>query len=187
MIESSLETLPVEPTAADRRDLVALLIGCVRAGASIGFTQAITEAEAEWFWRTVFDALPGGHRVVLVIREPAAGEGEEGAGRIVASAQLVFASMPNSRHRAEVQKVMVLPSHRRRGLAARLMREIEARAQARGVWLLFLDTSDSHAGAGELYESLGYVYVGGIPGYALDTHGRPEKNAIYYKTLAPGG
>jgi hypothetical protein len=31
-----------------------------------------------------------------------------------------------------------------------------------------------------------YVYVGGIPGYALDPGGTPEKNAIFYKTLAPG-
>jgi GNAT superfamily N-acetyltransferase len=83
-----------------------------------------------------------------------------------------------------VQKVMVLPTHRRRGLAARLMEEVEITARARGVWLLFLDTSDSHAGARAFYDALRYVYVGGIPGYALDTHGTPEPNAIYYKTLA---
>src|SRR5690606_27297347 len=95
-----------------------------------------------------------------------------------------FETKPNGRHRAEVQKVMVLPSHRRRGIAARLMTEIERRARERGVWLLFLDTSDSHAGAREFYEALDYVYVGGIPGYALDPRGVPERNAIFYKTLA---
>jgi ribosomal protein S18 acetylase RimI-like enzyme len=81
---------------------------------------------------------------------------------------------------------MVRPSHRRRGIAARLMGRLEAAARARGVRLLFLDTSDSHSGARDLYAALDYTYVGGIPGYALDPAGTPEKNAIYYKTLAPG-
>ena len=40
-------------------------------------------------------------------------------------------------------------------------------------------------GAGHFYESLGYTYAGGIPDYALDPDGRPMKNAIYYKILAP--
>jgi ribosomal protein S18 acetylase RimI-like enzyme len=65
------------------------------------------------------------------------------------------------------------------------MAEIETAARARGVRLLFLDTSDSHAGARELYDALGYAYVGGIPGYALNPAGVPEQNAIYYKALEP--
>jgi acetyltransferase len=68
-----------------------------------------------------------------------------------------------------------------------LMDALEATARQRGVRLLFLDTSDSHAGARAFYDALRYVYVGGIPGYALDPHGTPEPNAIYYKTLAPAG
>jgi hypothetical protein len=32
-------------------------------------------------------------------------------------------------------------------------------------------------------ESLGYTFAGGIPDFALDADGRPEKNAIYYKKL----
>ena len=34
-----------------------------------------------------------------------------------------------------------------------------------------------------LYESLGDTYAGGIPDYALDPDGCPEKNVIYYKKL----
>ncbi len=176
--EVRLETLPAEPTATDRAGLAALLIACVAAGASIGFLAPLDPMEAEAFWRKVIGEVASGGRTILVARDP--------AGRIVGSAQIGFESKPNGRHRAEVQKVMVLPSHRRRGIAARLMAEIEARARARGVWLLFLDTSDSHAGARELYEALDYRYVGGIPGYALDTHGTPEQNAIFYKTLGAG-
>ena len=114
-------------------------------------------------------------KLVLVARDA--------TGAILGSAQLALESRANGRHRAEVQKVMVRPECRRHGFARRLMAELEAQAQARGVWLLFLDTSDSHAGARQLYEALAYTYVGGIPDYATNPQGEPEQNAIFYKLL----
>ncbi len=170
----------ITPSENDRRQLCELLIACVAHGASIGFLAPLAIAEADAYWQKICGDLPAGNRVLWVARETSDGP-------IVGSAQLALETRANGRHRAEVQKVMVLPSHRRRGIAARLMQEIETLAPARGVRLLFLDTSDSHAGARDFYETLRYVYVGGIPGYALDPHGTPEANAIYYKTLAPAG
>ena len=174
-----IEALRAVPVAQDWAELADLLTACVEGGASIGFLAPLLRAEAEGYWRKIAGDLPGGLRVVLVARD---GVG----GKIVGSAQLALEAKANGRHRAEVQKVMVKPSYRRRGIALRLMSEIEAVARARGVTLLVLDTSDSHSGARELYEVTGYVYVGGIPGYALDPHGVAEQNAIFYKTLAPG-
>jgi ribosomal protein S18 acetylase RimI-like enzyme len=172
------ETLGAVPTARDWAELGDLLTACVEGGASIGFLAPLPKAEAEGFWRKIAGDMTGGLRVVLVARD-----GVEG--KIVGSAQLALEAKANGRHRAEVQKVIVNPSHRRRGIALRLMGEIEAAARARGVTLLLLDTSDSHSGARALYEVAGYLYVGGIPGYALDPHGMAEWNAIFYKTLAP--
>jgi len=57
----------------------------------------------------------------------------------------------------------------------------------RGRTLRWPDPSDRHAGARESFECLESVYAGGIPGYTLDPNGVAEKNAIFYKTLAPGG
>lgn len=171
----------VAPLGADEHAaLISLLTECVAGGASIGFLTPLGRAEAEAYWAKVEGDVRGGSKVLLVAREGALGV-------IVGSAQLGLEARANGRHRAEVQKVMVRPSARRRGIATQLMAAIEAEARARRVTLLFLDTSDSHAGARPLYEALEYVYVGGIPGYALDPHGTPEANAIYYKTLAPGG
>jgi ribosomal protein S18 acetylase RimI-like enzyme len=172
---------PLLPPVAkgDHEQLAGLLMACVAGGASIGFLAPLAPAEAGAYWTRIAGDLVGGHRLLLVAREAP-------GGRIVGSAQLAFESKPNGRHRAEVQKVLVLPSHRRRGIAARLMGKLESAARAREVRLLFLDTSDSHSGARGLYEALDYVYVGGIPGYALDPGGQPEANAIYYKTLALG-
>lgn len=168
-------------TASDRAQLVALLTACVHAGASIGFLAPLASGEAEAYWTKILFDLEGGFRVLLVAREGGVD------GPIVGAAQLACESRANGRHRAEIQKVMVLPAQRRRGIATQLMNALEEAARARGVSLLFLDTSDSHAGARTFYEVLEYVYVGGIPGYALDPRGVPEPNAIFYKTLAPRG
>jgi acetyltransferase len=173
-----LELLGGTLTAADLRDLKALLTDCVNHGASIGFLAPLPEAQAEAYWRKVAGEAQAGQRLIFVAREAP-------GGAIVGSAQLGLESRPNGVHRAEVQKVLVLSTHRRRGIASDLMTAVETAARDRWIRLLFLDTSDSHTGARPFYETLNYVYVGGIPGYALDTHGKPEQNAIYYKTLAP--
>ncbi len=175
-----IEALGAGATERDWAELAELLTACVEGGASIGFLAPLLRAEADAYWLKIAGDLPGGFRVLLVARATA-------GGTIMGSAQLSCEAKANGRHRGEVQKVMMHPAYRRRGIAARLMAEIERIARARGLTLLFLDTSDSHAGAREFYERLSYVYAGGIPNYALDPHGTPEKNAIFYKTLAPGG
>src|SRR5688572_18085230 len=131
------EPLQWPVSAEDRDDLIELLIACVEGGASIGFLAPLARVEAEAYWDRIIADLRGGHRVLLVAREA-------GGRRIVGSAQLACEARANGRHRGEVQKVMVLPAARRRGIASQLMTVIEATARARGLTLLFLDTSDSH-------------------------------------------
>ncbi len=168
-----------QPVPADDLDqLTGLLVHCVEAGASIGFLAPLPAADARAYWRAVTADIPAGKRVVLIARETASGP-------IVGSAQLALETRPNGRHRAEVQKVVVHSAYRRRGIARLLMAAIEAAARVRGVRLLYLDTSEGPAGARAFYETIGYVYAGGIPGYALDPDGTPAKNAIYYKELSP--
>lgn len=174
-----IEPLPLPPSPTDRHALVELLVACVNAGASMGFLAPLPGAEAAEYWEKIFAGAVAAQRVILVARETAGGP-------IIGSAQLAPELRANGRHRAEVQKVMVLPSYRRRGIAARLMAAIEAAAQARGTTLLFLDTSEGRGGAQEFYATLGYTYVGGIPGYAQDPDGALKKNAIYFKTLSGG-
>jgi acetyltransferase len=173
----TIESLSTNAASRDRAALTNLLTACVHGGASIGFLAPLAVEEADVYWAKILADLAADFRVLLVARDE--------RGEMVGAAQLNCESRANGRHRGEVQKVMVLPSHRRRGIARQLMAALEAEARRRGLWLLFLDTSDSHAGARAFYEALQYVYVGGIPDYALDPHGKPEANAIFYKTLAP--
>lgn len=171
-----LEKLSAETGAARLDELTALLLDSVAHGASIGFLAAITRGEAAAYWRSVLEELPGGARLLL-------GAFDE-AGRLTGAVQLALATRPNSRHRAEVQKLLVFAAARRRGVGAALMTRLEAEARARGRTLLFLDTSVGEAGAVEFYESLGYLRAGGIPDYAANPDGQLVPNVIFYKRLA---
>jgi acetyltransferase len=169
-----LEALTASTFAPARDDLVNLLRECVHSGASLGFLAPLTDAEAIEFWNDLEPQIRSGSRTVLVAREN---------GRIVGSGQLAYGMKTNGRHRAEVCKVMVLPSHRRRGIAALLMSELERHAREHAIRLLYLDTSEGRSGACEFYESLGYTHAGGIPEWARDPDGQMAKNAIYFKLL----
>ena len=172
----NIDILGGPASSADLSRLCLLLADCVRDGASIGFVEPLAPGEVEAYWARVLREAAAGGRLVLVAREAPGGP-------ISGSAQLALESRANGRHRAEVQKVMVFPALRRRGIAAALMSALEAEARARGLSLLFLDTSEGRGGAREFYAALGYAYVGGIPGYAMDPDGRLQGNAIYYKAL----
>ena len=163
------------PTDTDFAALCALLRDAVEGGASVGYLVPVGDAELHAFWTDTFADVRAGRRVVLVARE---------AGRIVGSAQLGLATRPNSRHRAEVQKVLVLRSHRGRGLGAALMEALEPAARALGRTLLVLDTSATGNALG-LYSRCGYTRAGVIPRFAADPDGSLIDTVLYYKHLAP--
>ena len=133
--------------------------------------------EARAFWTE--KVLPGARartRRVVVARLDA---------RIVGTAQFDMATPPNQQHRAEVVKLLVHPSARRRGIARALMLALESLALAEGRTLLTLDTwTGSHAE--QLYQSLGYTTVGVIPRYARAPDSeRLDGTVVMFKEIAP--
>ena len=75
----------------------------------------------------------------------------------------------------ELQQLWVEPAHRRLGIATRLVREFESRAQERGCHIFYLETFNFQAP--DLYRSLGYevayqhaVYPHGIVKYVMVRH-----------------
>jgi ribosomal protein S18 acetylase RimI-like enzyme len=166
----------IDPSSFDDAidGLAALLVDAVDGGASVNFLAGVTRAEAAAWWAARSDAVRAGTITVFVARD----DGDE----IVGSTLLERSRNQNSPHRAEIGKVIVHRSARRRGIATALMRVAEEQARAEGRWMLVLDTvTDSPAAA--LYESLGWRTVGTIPGYALNTDGQPEAATYYYKDL----
>lgn len=152
-----------------------LLLACVAEGASVGFIQPFTLIEAISYWRRkVLPAVIGREVVILVA------EADE---RIVGTVQLDHDTMPNQRHRAEVRKLLVHPTFRRRGIARDLMAMIEGHARALGRSLLTLDTRTGDA-AEPLYRSLGFDVAGVIPDYCRDTHApHLDATTVMYKRL----
>ena len=153
--------------------LASVLLDCVEGGASVGYMAPFTHADA----RAAFEAFAAdaeqGRRAIL-----AAFAG----GAIVGTAQVVFAPMPNQPHRADVAKVLVHRTARRRGVAQRRMERLEQEALTDAKTLLVLDTVTGDA-AERLYERLGYTKVGVIPNYALYPDGRLCSTSVFFKEL----
>jgi ribosomal protein S18 acetylase RimI-like enzyme len=98
---------------------------------------------------------------------------------------LEFAASPNQPHRAEVQKLLVHPDARRRGLARALMARSEQEARQVGKTLLTLDTRAGDA-AEALYRSMGWHEAGRIPDYALNADRTPCDTVLFWKNTAAG-
>src|SRR4051812_21416656 len=162
----------IGPSSFDESALLELLRDAVDDGASVGYLAPLRDEDGRAFWRAVKDALADG-RVLL---------GAYVGDRLVGSVQLDPVGKPNGRHRAEVQKLLVLREFRGRGIAKALMAGVEHKAASLGRWLLVLDTVPGQP-AEKLYERLGYRRAGVVPDYAEKSGGGFEPTVIFYKKL----
>ena len=153
--------------------LAAVLADCVAAGASVSYMEPFTHDDARAAFEGWLPELEQERRVLVaafVDRD------------LVGSVQLVHAIPPNQPHRADVAKLLVRRSARRRGIAALLMERAEAEARADGKTLLVLDTVTGDD-AERLYTRLGWTRVGVIPNYALYPDGRPCDTTVFWKAV----
>ncbi|MEE9374931.1 MAG: ribosomal protein S18-alanine N-acetyltransferase [Rhizobiaceae bacterium] len=70
---------------------------------------------------------------------------------------------------AEILSIAVDPKHRRKGLAAAMMREIILRLQGDRLKALLLEVDGTNVAAVMLYEKLGFKAIGSRPGYYKKT------------------
>lgn len=153
--------------------LCELLTDAVESGASIGFLPPLAEGEAAEYWSGVAASLQDGSRVLLIAVDE---------GRVVGTVQVDYAMRRNAVHRAEIIKLMVHRSARRRGVGRALMLEAARVAKAAGRTLLVLDTR--HGDPLEaLYRDLGYQAAGIIPRYARSASGELHATILMYREL----
>lgn len=155
--------------------LAELLLDAVAGGASVSFLAGLTRDESENFWRGVAEQVARGS-VELFVAE----RGE----RLWGTVQLVPAWQPNQQHRAEIIKLLVARSTRRRGIGTRLMQAAEERSRVLGRWLVTLDTL-AESEAERFYSRLGYFRAGAVPEYARLPTGELRATAMMYKRLDP--
>lgn len=163
-----------DPDARQLDELAAVLVDCVDGGASVSFMQPLGHARARAFWDGVAEGVRGGQRLLLVA--------EDAAGAIVGTVQVVLDLPENQPHRGDVAKMLVHRRARRQGLAAALLRAAEDAARDAGRSLLVLDTVTG-GDAERLYQRLGWLRVGDIPGYALWPQGGLCGTSFYYRAL----
>ncbi|MGH2548384.1 MAG: GNAT family N-acetyltransferase [Thermomicrobiales bacterium] len=150
-------------------ELTDVLVGVVNAGASVGFLPPLDRNQASGYWNQVL-----GPSTVLLIAED--------RGRIVGTGQLDLAMRANGRNRAEVCKVLVLPSEQGKGIGKSLMLALETEARRENRGLLHLDTNEGDK-SNRLYTTVGYTAVGTIPDWATSGDGSLHGTTFYYKVL----
>jgi len=161
-----------EIDASSREQLCEVLLDCVEGGASVSFMWPMTRDKAESFWRGVNEGLARGDRTLIVA---------EHGGRIIGTAQAIWASPENQPHRADIAKMLVHRRARNLGAGGKLLAAAESAALARGKTLLVLDTASD--AAERLYERGGWQRVGTIPRYALLPDGPFCSTVVFYKDL----
>lgn len=157
-----------------REGLIVLLLDAVNDGASLGFLADLDERGAADYFTQVHAGMADGSLLLWIAHEQ---------GHVLGSVQLSLCQKPNGLNRAEIQKLLVLSTARRRGIARLLMQAVEQEATTRKRGLLYLDT-EAGSDAEQLYRHLDYQCIGGLPDYACGPDGIYRANAIYYKTLA---
>jgi acetyltransferase len=151
--------------------LVELLRDSVDGGASVGFLPPLSATEAGAYWRDVLRSLDEAQALWIA----------EDAGEAVGTVQLALPQLPNSRHRAEVKKLLVKTSHRSKGIASRLLEQLESYALEAGRSLLVLDTLKGST-AETVYLRRGWQRAGEIPDWAQTPEGL-EATVFYFKRL----
>ena len=170
---SSIDIVALGSSPGTISALAETLVEAVASGASVSFMHPLAPEVAAAFWTESLAAADVGGRVVL---------GAMDHGELVGTVTLHLDSPPNQPHRGAIAKLMTRVSRRGRGISRALMLEAERIAWQRGRTLLTLDTA-TEDGAGPLYEKLGFVKAGVIPGYALKPYGGLCGTIIYWKRI----
>jgi GNAT superfamily N-acetyltransferase len=168
-----IEVLDAAAAASAERRLAEILRACVDSGASVSYLPPLALDVARGFWKRAAADVAAGTRILLAAWED---------GALAGTVMLELASQPNQPHRAEVQKLLVHPMARRRGLARALMLRVEQEAHRVGRSLLTLDTEAGGA-AENLYRALGWHEAGRIPGYALNANRTPCDTVLFWRRV----
>ncbi|EAL63722.1 hypothetical protein DDB_G0287309 [Dictyostelium discoideum AX4] len=163
-----------------KKQLVELLITGVKDG-DLGFTNPLSELEAEKYWEKVDGDLKVEKdcRLLLI----AISNNNNNNNRIAGTVQLSWDTYyNNSFHRAEVQKLMVNKEFRGMGISKKLMSSIESHAISIKKKLLLLDTRSDHPISPSLYRSLGYTEFGSVPFFSFDSDGYTS-TTYFYKVI----
>ncbi|GIX10119.1 GNAT family N-acetyltransferase [Elioraea sp.] len=168
-----VEVLDAAAAVSAERRLADVLKACVDDGAVVGFLAPLAMEKARSFWRDRAAEVAAGKRVILCAWVD---------GAIGGCLQLDMDTPENQSHRAEVRQLIVHPGFRRKGVGRELMARIDQAGLAHGRRLLVLRTWPGGP-AEAIVRSLGWNFVGVIPGYAIRPTGEPVDEGYWWKRV----
>ena len=156
-------------------DLVQLLLDAHASGMALGLAGPLDRARAAEAWLATAALLDPRDRVML---------GARAGGALVGIVQIVRSSAGNGSHRAKIVRLAVRRDMRGRGIGRALLEAATERARALGISLLWL-TTHADTDSDRIYERLGWMRMGTMPGYAARPDGSLADNVFYYLELGP--
>jgi len=174
----SCPAVDVQPVAPSELEavlpaLVDLFVEAVNGDTGLGYVAPIARGVSLQYWLSIGHELDAGTRILLVASID---------NRIVGSGQIAFPTMPNARHRGELQKLFVDRSLRGQGIGRALVTALHDEARRRGRSLILLSARRGESGE-RLYRSMGYEEVGVVPGYSLAAGGTRADTVFMYLQL----
>ncbi|PKK46014.1 hypothetical protein CI102_10497 [Trichoderma harzianum] len=167
--------------------IIQMHIDCIQSdGALLRFHPPFTPAKVqkmETFWNERFSQIPTGRRITLIALLSSDGKDQ---GDIAGIIELGMPEADTGPFRGDVEMLMVSPNYRRRGIANKLLKELEEIAKEKKRTLLQLGTDVGSTAEKYVYPRLGYVLMGIIPNYGISPRdGSLKDGAFFYKQLAP--
>ncbi|MDX2269710.1 MAG: GNAT family N-acetyltransferase [Bryobacter sp.] len=152
----------------------ALLQDAVESGGTVGFVLPIELDKAERYWSGVAREMECGERELLAAFAD---------GQIVGSLQIAYEKAESVKHRADLQKLMVLSPHRRQGIARLLLIDAVLRMPALGL-LMYTITTRCPSPAEDLVHSLRFTRYGVLPHYGVTPAGELHDASLHYISKA---
>lgn len=169
--------------------LRTLLQSCVNTDpstSSMGFLAPLSDAGADWYWRSLGTSNSLGLTCYLfILLDESTGKNDSSSSTrdVAATAQLSIIPKATHSHRGEVAKLLVSPSRRRSGVGRAMMAHVEGFARdVLGLRVLTLDT-ETETPARAFYGRIGWTEWGTCPDYAAFADGRLGSATFFVKSL----
>ncbi|KAE9363651.1 acyl-CoA N-acyltransferase [Stipitochalara longipes BDJ] len=144
------------------------------------FLPPLDQSVMEKWWEDRTKEVMTGNRHIIMQISPNTTTGKEEVVGVVMLDKPQSQTVP---HTAWVEKLLVLPEWRRKGVTKRMMVRLEEVAKKAGRTLLMLDT-EKDSPAELVYPRLGYVRVGEVPRYMISPLDGSLKDGVwFYKEL----
>ncbi len=134
----------------------------------------IEDDKIDRYWSGVARELESGERELLAAFSE---------GQVVGSVQIAYEKAESVRHRADLQKLFVLRTHRRRGIARSLLIEALSRMPALGL-AMYTITTLADSSADLLVSSLRFTRFGVMPHYGVTPEGKLHDASMHYISVA---